>query len=198
MIRRSTWIILLIFLAVLGGGLYFQKYKSEKSAQVTPTSTYGLLFTGFDQTQITGFEIDSSQGKKFLVTMDETGKWVVAGFTAEYTNTSSIDDMLTKITALTVMSNLETAPALDVIGLEKPAYTLIVTLKDGQKKTAYIGNVNPTSSGYYGQLENGSPVVITKYAVDNLINFLDNPPIATPVPTATETSAGETTQTPQP
>lgn len=198
MIRRSTWIIFIIFLAILGGGLYFQKYKSEKNAQVTPTSTYGLLFTGFDQTQISGFEIDSSQGKKFLVTMEETGNWVVAGFPAEYTNTSSIDDMLAKIMALTVMSNLDTAPALEVIGLATPAYKFIVTLKDGQKKTAYIGKVTPTSSGYYGQLENGNPVVVGKYAVDNLINFLDKPPIATPVPTVTETSTVEMTQTPQP
>lgn len=198
MIRRSTWVILLIFLVILGGGLYFQKYKSDKAAKVTPTAEFGLLFAGIDQTQITGFEIDSTQGKKFLITLGQDGNWIVAGYPAEYTNKYSVDDMLSKIKALTVMSELETAPALDVIGLTSPAYTFQITLKDGQQKIAYIGNETPTSSGYYAKLDNGNPVVVTKYAVDNLLNFLDNPPIATPVPTATETGPVENTQTPQP
>ena len=198
MIRKSTWIILLIFLVVLGGGLYFQKYQSDKAAQVTPTSELGLLFPGVEQNQISGFEIDSVQGKKFLITMDQDGNWVVAGYPAEYTNKYAVDDMLTKIMALKVVSDLESAPALDVIGLTSPAYTFQITLKDGQQKTASIGNETPTSSGYYARLADGSPLVVAKYAVDNLLNFLDNPPIATPVPTATGTSSVESTQTPQP
>ena len=130
--------------------------------------------------------------------MDDSNNWIVTGFTAADTNPNSIEDMLTKITALTIMSELDPAPALDIIGLSTPMYTFIVTLKDGQQKTATIGNLTPTSSGYYAKLENGSLVVVGKYAVDNLISFLDNPPISTPAPTVVDTNTGEKTQTPQP
>ena len=179
MIRRSTWIIFLIFLAVLGGGLYFQKYQSERAAQVTPTSENKLLFLGLEKTQIKGFEIDSSQGKKFSVALTENGEWVVAGYTAADTNTYSIEDMLTKITSLTVMSDLESAPDLSLIGLLTPSYIFKVTQTDGQQLTAYIGGLTPTNSGYYARLEGGSPV-------------------ATPVTTVTPTVTEEVTQTPQP
>lgn len=198
MIRRSTWIILLIFLAVLGGGLYFQKYQSERAAQVTPTSENKLLFLGLEKTQIKGFEIDSSQGKKFSVARTENGEWVVAGYTAADTNTYSIEDMLKKITSLTVMSDLESAPDLSLIGLLTPSYIFKVTQTDGQQLTAYIGGLTPTNSGYYARLEGGSPVVVSKYAVDNLVAFLEKPPVATPVTTVTPTVTEEVTQTPQP
>ncbi len=47
-------------------------------------------------------------------------------------------------------------------------------------------------------LEDGNPVVVSKYAVDNLINLLDKPPIATPVPTLPAAEFGVITPTPQP
>jgi hypothetical protein len=198
MIRRSTWIILIVFLAVLGGGLYFQKYQSNKQAQVTPTSEMKLLFLGVDKSQITGFEIDSSQAKKLVVAKDQSGSWEVAGYTAADTDPTGIDSMLTQITNISVVSDLETAPALDIIGLSTPAYAFKVILQDGQQKTVYIGNLTPTKSGYYARLEEGNPVVVSKNAVDNLINTMDKPPIATPVPTLPPAEFGVVTPTPQP
>ena len=198
MLRRSTWIILVIFLALLGGAWYFQKYQAGRNAEITPTSEYKLLFADLDKAQITGIEIVNSQGKQFSVAMDESENWVVAGFSATDTNPYSIDDMLTKVTALTIMSELNPAPALDVIGLTTPDYILKVSVKDGKQKTAYIGSLTPTSSGYYARMENGGPVVVGKYAVDNLINFLDNPPVSTPMPRVTETDFAQNTPSPQP
>jgi hypothetical protein len=198
MIRRSTWIILLVFLAILGGGLYFQKYQSDKQAKVTPTSEIKLLFPGVDKSQITGFEIADSQEKKLIIAKDQSGSWAVAGYTVADTDPTGIDSMLTQITSLSVLSDLDPAPALDIIGLTMPAYRLKITLQDGQQKTVYVGKLTPTKSGYYGRLEEGNPVVVSKYAVDNLVNLLDKPPIATPVPTLPATEFGENTPTPQP
>jgi hypothetical protein len=197
-IRRSTWIILLVFLAILGGGLYFQKYQSDKQAQVTPTSEFKLLFAEVDKSQITAFEINDSQERKLVIAKDQSGSWTVAGYTAEDADPTGIDTMLTQITSLSVMSDLEAAPALDVMGLTKPAYVFKVTSEDGQQKTVYIGKLTPTKRGYYVRFEEGNPVVVGKNAVDNLINLLDNPPIATPVPTLPATEFGEVTPTPQP
>jgi len=198
MIRRSTWIILLIFLAILGGGLYFQKYQSEKQAQVTPTVEFKLLFPGVEKSQITAFEIDDSQEKKLVAAKDQSGSWAVAGYTAADTDPTGIDGMLTQITSLSVLSDLDPAPALDIIGLTMPIYRFKVTLQDGKQKIVYIGKVTPTKSGYYARLEEGNPVVVSKYAVDNLINLLDKPPIATPVPTLPAAELGVATPTPQP
>jgi hypothetical protein len=198
MIRRSTWIILLVFLAILGGGLFFQKFQSDKQAQVTPTAEFKLLFPGVDKSQITAFEIDDSQGRTLGVAKDQSGSWAVAVYTAADTDPTGIDGMLMQITSLEVLSDLDPAPALDIIGLTTPAYRFKVTLQDGQQKTVYIGKLTPTKSGYYARLESGNPVVVTKYAVDNLINLLDKPPIATPVPALPAAEFGVVTPTPQP
>jgi hypothetical protein len=198
MIRRSTWIILLVFLAILGGGLYFQKYQSDKQAQVTPTAEIELLFPGVDKSQVTAFEINDFLERKLVVAKDQSGSWAVAGYTAADTDPTGIDAMLTQITSLSVMSDLEAAPALDVMGLTTPAYVFKVTSQDGQQKTVYIGKLTPTKRGYYVRLEDGNPIVVGKYAVDNLINLLDKPPIATPVPTLPAAESGEVTPPPQP
>jgi len=197
-IRRSTWIILLVFLAILGGGLYFQKYQSDIQAQVTPTIEFKPLFSGVGKSQITAFEINDSQERKLVVAKDQSGNWAVAGYTAADTDPIGIDAMLTQITSLSVMSDLEAAPALDVIGLTTPAYVFKVTSEDGQQKTVNIGKLTPTKRGYYVRFEEGNPVVVGKYAVDTLINLLEKPPIATPVPTFPATEFGEATPTPQP
>jgi hypothetical protein len=122
----------------------------------------------------------------------------VAGFTAADTNTYLIDDMLSQLSSLNILSEMDPSLALESVGLKVPIYTLRLTLQDGQQKTVRLGNGTPTQSGYYAQLENGSIAVVTKYVVDNLINYLDNPPIATPVPMATESFEVEGTPTPQP
>jgi hypothetical protein len=196
MIRRSTWLVLLLFLVVLGGGLYFQKYQSENQAQITPTAQFKLFLAGIDKNQITGFSIESSSGQKFSAAKGQDGNWSVAGFTAADTDLSGIDDMLTKITSLSVLAELSEAPEEDVIGLAPPVYVFKVTLQNGTQQTALLGTSTPTKSGYYARLEEGSPVVLGKYAVDNLLTFLEHPPIATPIPT--ETSQGVVPQGPQP
>jgi hypothetical protein len=198
MIRRSTWIILLVFLVILAGAWYLQKYQAEKAANATPTAASKLLFDGVDQAQITGVEIEGALGQTFAVAKDEAGAWVVAGFTAADTNTYLIDDMLTQISSLTILSELDPTLALENIGLKVPVYTLRLTLQDGQQKTVQIGNVTPTKSGYYTQLEDGKVAVVTKFVVDNLITYLDNPPVATPLPVLTEAVEVDETPTPQP
>ena len=198
MIRRSTWIILLVFLVILAGAWYLQRYQAEKAANATPTAGSKLLFDGVDQAQITGVEINSALGQTFAVAKDEAGTWVVAGFTAADTNTYLIDDMLTQISSLKILSDLGPSLALESVGLKVPVYTLRLTLQDGHQKTVQIGNVTPTNSGYYTRLETGTVAVVTKYVVDNLITYLDNPPVATQVPVPTETVEVDETPTPQP
>jgi hypothetical protein len=198
MIRRSTWIILLVFLVWLGGAWYFQKYQAEKAAAVTPTVARKLLFEGVDQEQISGIEITSALGQTFAVAKDQDGNWVIEGFTAADTNTYQIEDMLSQLSNLTILSELDPSLALESVGLKVPIYTLKLTLQDGQQRIVQLGNVTPTGSGYYAKKENSTVAVVTKYVVDNLINYLDNPPLATPVPTAVETIEVEGSPTPQP
>jgi hypothetical protein len=198
MIKRSTWILLVIFLAVLGGAWYFQKYQTDKQANVTPTATYKLLFGNLDETQITGIQVSSAEGKKTILSVDEAGTWMVSGHPATETDLSAVEDILGKITSMTILSELDPAPDGGVMGLTTPAYSILISLQDGSQKTVYLGSLTPTQSGYFGYDENGKAVVVGQYAVNSLIDLLDNPPVSTPAIVITETTVGESTPTVQP
>jgi hypothetical protein len=72
---------------------------------------------------------------------------------------------------------------LDTIGLNPAAYQIMITLDDEQQQTAFIGNLTPTGTGYYGFLEGQPEVVVEKVSIDNLLSLLTDPPILnTPTP----------------
>jgi hypothetical protein len=106
--------------------------------------------------------------------------------------------------SLRMVAKLEKAPDLASIGLNNPVYTVSLVLLDGSLYTFKIGAATVTDSGYYVKANDGSIVVVDKYAIDKLINLIVEPPFlqtATPSPApATETPAPstmpETTSTP--
>lgn len=198
MIRRSTWIVLLIFLLLLTATILWQKYKPEKVADVTPTVVAGKLLE-LSEADIVGFEVKNLAGKSVAAEADTTGKWVLAGYSAEETDTNRIQTVLQQLSSMSILSNLEQAPAADLVGLAQPGYVVSVNLKNGTKEVAYIGNQTPTASGYYARTEGGNIVVVNKYSIDTLVGLLDQPPILpTPLPTETPTSTPEPGLAPTP
>jgi hypothetical protein len=99
---------------------------------------------------------------------------------------------------LRVESTIADIP-LDAIGLEEPEYTLTLTFKDGLERTAEIGVITPTESGYYVRNPAGDVVIISKFSLDTLLGLLSNPPYLetptpSPVPTETPTALPPTSE----
>ena len=70
-------------------------------------------------------------------------------------------------------------------GLESPAITATIELADGVTHTLRLGDMNPTQSGYYVQVDDQQPVfLIPTYTGSQLERFLSEPPVQ-PTPTAT-------------
>jgi hypothetical protein len=65
------------------------------------------------------------------------------------------------------------------LGLDQPKNWIVLTLSNGEQKTAFIGDVTPTNSGYYAY-SSGVPVqVVNKANVDGVLGILTEPPILT-------------------
>ncbi len=80
------------------------------------------------------------------------------------------------------------------MGLDKPAYTIQVTIIGGAQHIIEVGNQTPTGSGYYVRFDEGAISVISKDGIDSLANLISTPPYpatSTPDQTLTLTIAPE-------
>jgi hypothetical protein len=151
--KRSTWIVLLVFLALIGLTLFLNKKEPPaNSVDTTPTAPVEHLF---DEAKglPTGIDIKPKTGQEVAIER--------------------------------ILSRPQVAPA--DAGLSQPSYVMTVKVTGGTEEVVRIGDLTPTSSGYYASLNDGSDVlVVDKTGLDALLNLVTSPPYAsTPTPAPT-------------
>jgi hypothetical protein len=193
MIRRSTWIMVLVFVIVLGGALYWQRSRQGVEAGGTPTAAVSNLFDTEAQ-DINVLQLSDAEGNRVEVARGAGDTWTLVEPAGQPADETRINSAVLEAEGLRIVSSLEDPPQLDVIGLEPPRYRLAVTLADGQEQVAFIGDGTPTESGYYARRDGGPVVVVVKPAVDAILDLLTTPPIAlTPTLTGTVGITGTAT-----
>jgi hypothetical protein len=195
MIRRTTWIYLALFIALLGFAWYFQSSKEKAAAQVTPTPGTQSLFN-IEESSIKSLKIEDNQGKIVALGRDEKGLWSLTEPKADMTDISQAESAVSQLVSLTVLSSVDPAPSADVTGLNPADYTVTIDFNNGSQKVLLVGKVTPIQNGYYSQLDGGPVDVVNKYGMDAFLKLLSNPPVATP--TAVPTAVPDVTSTPQP
>lgn len=205
MIKRSTLILVVIFLLALSGYLLLNRQQEQAAAQVTPTLAAQPLFA-FSADEITGLQLADAGGRQ--VRLEKmAGEWTLIDPAVEATDNEAAASLASQVASLTARSFLETAPAADTLsafGLQPPAYTLEIRLADGSSHSAEIGAETPTKSGYYVRLSDARVAVVNTFSVNSITAALDNPPVyltptvgLTPLgPEMLPTSGGATTPTP--
>lgn len=207
MIRRSTLILVVVFLLALAGFLLLNRQKEQAAALVTPTAASQPLFE-LEASQLTGIQVADAAGREVRLERI-SGAWVLIDPAATATDTASAESLASQIASLTARSFIENPPAASATGLEPPAFTIRLQLEDGSRLTAEVGSETPTKSGYYvrlddGQTAGGRLAVVSTFSVDGITGVLDNPPIyltptvgLTPLsPEMLPTSGGSVTPTP--
>jgi hypothetical protein len=183
MIRRTTWIVIAVFLAVLAAAVYIQRQPPDQDqAEVTPavTQTNLLLVTN---SEISGLRLEETiSGEVVELALDEEGSWQFLEPELGPADSTQVESSLTTLTTLRVQTSLEPAASLAIFGLAEPAYRLMLTTTSGQELTLLIGDQTPTSSGYYVQLDDEPPQVVSKFSLDSILKILVEPPVE-PTPT---------------
>lgn len=196
MIRRPTWILLGVFGLALGIAWYFQRLPNDSGGDATPTEGVTFLFAT-QANPIVTLRISDSVGNVVSVNKDVEGNWSLIEPESSEADQGRIEAAVMQAEGLRILSTLEAQPDLKVIGLDPPVYRLQVTLEDGQHQNAFIGDLTPTGSGYYGHLDGGQLQVLNKFNVDAILEILDEPPLAptpTPPTPSPEADATETTE----
>lgn len=187
MIRRSTWIVVVVFLAVLLVALYMQRTGQQASADATPTAGVTFLFEDLGE-DIRRMRISSASGEAVEVEGSPLGAWTLVEPAGQAADEARISSAVSQVQNLRVVSELENPPAAEEVGLNPPVYQIAITTAGGQEQTAEIGLETPIQSGYYARREGGPIMVVSKSAADILIGLLDSPPVIAPTaPTGSET-----------
>ncbi len=199
MIRRSTWIMLAVFVALLAIAYGVTRYKHHQTAveaqTAAPTPQTLADFTLEDVVKV----VIRGQGKEVVLQRpDSNGAWRVLSPTPgpnELVDTTRLDTALYNLTALSAQNQVPNGTDLTLLGVDNPRYQIEVHLKNGKTWRLDIGKTTPVQTGYYARLGERL-VVVDKYSVDGLTALLDKPPLVTPVPTPTFTPTSEATTTP--
>lgn len=190
MIRKSTGVLLVVFLVLLGGVYIWQQQETLRAAEVTPTAgaSQGYLFD-IDGT-ISGVRIERVGDRVIEFKTDEQGKWKITWPEGLQTDSDATASSLSSLAAMPLVTTLEKTPDLAAMGLDQPAYRILVTTSDGKSYVANIGKATPTNSGYYVLGSSRNVSVVSTYSLDSILGLVDNPPLlqATPTPEASTES----------
>lgn len=199
MIRRSTLVVVVLFLALLGVALYLQRNPISKSGDTTPTTTPAPNLLSFGSATIVKIKVENQEGKIIELVKGNADTWEITSIgPAESTTVSTA---VTQLSAIKILSKLDPVPAMAAMGLETPVNKITLSLDDGRVFAIDVGVQTPTQSGYYVRVDNGEPVVVSRYSISSVLDFLENPPLP-PTPQPTETlmplPSAETTSQPVP
>lgn len=190
MVRKQTWILLIIFALLLGVTFYLQKNPLPKNEALTPSPTSSPeLLPGWESSDIAWMEWKESLGSTIQIAQDEQGNWVSGNDGKDKIDSGKAEQLRAEIAEMRTIATLPANYQLDAVGLLAPARTL--TLRDAQGKqiTVNIGSSDPTGSGYYVQIASQAPAVVDKWALDGIADLFNSalpPPTPEPeTPTAT-------------
>jgi hypothetical protein len=177
--KRSTWIVLVIFLAMVGLMYYLSQNEpaEDEEAEATPVAPVEFLFTDIDGLP-TSIDIQSATGEQVSISRNDTGVWVLKQPIEAEADQGSAEAAASQLTSLRIVSRPEVAPA--DAGLDPPSYIMTVELTGGTVKTVRIGDITPTESGYYTSVEedNGDVLIVSKTGLDALLTLVTSPPFA--------------------
>jgi hypothetical protein len=148
--------------------------------------------------EIRKVQIEDSQGHKLILEKSSDNSWQILEPGPQPADAETVSSNLSQFVFTQILNALEAPPAQEQIGLVSPAYILQIDTNDGRRQKVYIGAETPTQSGYYVRF-NDQIYVIGKFAVDGLVQMLENPPIApTPTSTVATPASGQIDGTPMP
>ena len=182
MIRRSTWVVLVIFAIVLAAAIFWQRAKKSAPVEATPTASSQLLF---DQagSEIQKVTIQNADGEMVVLERGLDNTWILTVPQTEATDKTTVETAISQLLSSRIVSTLSGDLPLADLGLKPPAYKIAVDFKDGQQSVLYVGKPTSISSGYYVFTGGGDRYVVSKSNLDAVLQLSITPPIlVTPTP----------------
>ena len=176
MVRRTTWIVLVMFLGLLAFSLYWQNRNKDKQGEVTPSPDVQSLLD-IESDEISTLRIEDERGGAVELKHVEGNGWILVIPKSEAIDSNAVDGMVNQFISLHVISTIDPAPPDAATGLKNPGYQIHLRLKDGRRMIINVGVQTATGSGYYVRVDDGLVKVVDKFGLETVTNLIYQPPI---------------------
>ena len=184
MIRKTTIILVIIF-ALLVILLVYSGKTSIGFLGTTPTATQAIkLIDNQEGAGITEITLESLSRPTQRIIKDANGIWFFASDSELMLNQSKINELISMLMLVDIKTLIEDQQPLEPLGLSDPYYEITLLNKDSIENKIKVGDVTPTSSGYYVQVNENNPAVIAKMSGDYIIDLISGNALVDITPTA--------------
>ncbi len=179
MIRKETWLVLVVFALLIGYAVYLNNQKKTAGELATPLPAASFLINSAEG-QPTSIEVKSADGASVKLIRGTNG-WSLELPEKAEADQSSAEAAATSVTAIKVLNEIKGDQA--IFGLDKPAFILTVEIGSARKHVLEVGDHTPTNTGYYVRLDGGRMVIVALSGIEPLTGLLTAPPyLHTPTP----------------
>jgi hypothetical protein len=192
MVRRPTW-ILLVILALVVGAYTLMKSQSSIGNKETPSQISTIYLITQADGVLQKLRIVDNKGNNFQMQRDLSKTWVITSPKSGVADQGLAGAAEAQVAALRVVTILENPPDASTIGLGDPADTMDLEFINGTKHTIEVGYITPTNSGYYIRFDKSNIYIIEQSGIAALLTLLASPPYP---PTETPSPTVESTSTP--
>jgi hypothetical protein len=194
MVRRSTWILLIVFGLLVLFAWLFQRYQANKTnntATATPTALPTKLYN-LTSAEVSSINIADNTGKNIELYRDAgSSNWAIKDVPINQADSQQIDSISNQLLSIQVQDTLTQSLSLDPYGLAAPTSAITMTTTDGSQVVTAVGALTAIKNGYYVRIDSGPVVIVTNVTIDDVLNLLKKPPLlATTTPEVTVTETG--------
>ena len=192
MIRKPTWILLAVFIVLLGAVFYLQKNPLPEKVDVTPSPTARPKLLGeWQSSDIRWIEVKKGEEDAVRVSQDSSGNWVMGiADTNTAVEAGKIEAVRSEMAEALVQAALPADYDLAAIGLDEPAAVITIKNQSAEEINIQVGKETPTGTGYYVKIGQQAPVVVSKAAIDSVFDQVTQESLA---PELTPTESQPTT-----
>jgi hypothetical protein len=188
MIKKSTWIVLGVLAVVIVAFLLIQSNTAEEETPELPTPTFQPTLLALDDQAIQTITYRQIDLEEIKLERVATLEWEVTSHPESLITAGKVEELLSYLSDLRIISTLPDPPPLEDIGLQEPVRAFIIEFENGDSYTIEIGIQTPLNNGYYARVDDGEIIIIPLMNVDQAVNVMINasiPPTPTPDPEAT-------------
>lgn len=149
-------VLVLLLIALCAGYYALARYSKEKENEADTSEVLSTV----DEAEICEITIQNENGE-FVFKKGADDTWKYPADKSVSLDQETMDTMVSGGAKITSTQKVTDKPDdLEQFGLDKPAKTFKVTLKDGTTVSLYLGNTVPGIGGYYGQIDGNEGVYV--------------------------------------
>lgn len=171
MIKRSTWILVAVFVVILALAVYFPRSPWAQTGEEPTATPQPRLLADWTSERVHGIEITFNREEPYRLEFTADKRWHAVN-ADDLISQGKVEELLTSLMSLSVLRTLDPNTSLLATALDPGLYRITLNDAAGVKTTIVIGQVTATESGYYIQVDNGAPMIVTKHTIDSLLETL--------------------------